>query len=313
MEETHKSTASELDGMPDVDRKETEEILAEIEKDEKPNDQKSPEEQKPEEEKKEETPEKKPEEKKPEERKPAEGKRTPGLMPRYVHEIAVKEKDQTISDLQKTIDDLKAGKGPESKEDPKTPEQQNDLKGKVATMAEKLAEKHKGVSKELIQDLAESLVDLGLKPAEIPKEITDKLKKVDEWSAQQEVQAEESAFNAAFDKEVVPLIEAEYGKLPEDTISEIRKLAMEKAYTDEFGKTPLSVIYKGLDEFRSFKRTPARSAEPSRGGHERAAADAPEGDDATFENATEEDIEKMDPATFDRYTAWAEAREKANR
>lgn len=84
---------------------------------------------------------------------------------------------------------------------------------------------------------------------------------------------------------------------------------MEKAYSDEFAKTPYSVIYKGLDEFRGFKRAPARSAEPSRGGHERAGGDAPEGEDQTFDNATEEDIEKMDPATFERYSRYMEKKE----
>lgn len=317
MEETHKSTASELDGLPDVDRKETEEILAEIEKDEKPSDQKPPEEQKPE--KKPEDgkpadeqkpPEKKPEERKPsDERKPSPERKQPGLMPRYAHEIAMKDKDKSISDLTAEVERLKAGKGPSS-EEVRTPEQANDLKSKVEKMAQTLSEKHTGVSKELIQDLAQSMVDLGITSAgELPKAVQEQLKAVDAFTAAQEIQAEEQAFRSAFDEHIIPLIKQEYGDLPEDTISEIRKVMMEKAYSDEFAKTPYSVIYKGLDEFRGFKRTPAKSAEASRGGHERAGDAAPEGDDSEFENVTDEDIEKMDPATFDRYTAFQERKE----
>lgn len=311
--ENDRSTASELDGMPDVDRKETEDILAEIEKDDKQLDQK-PLEQKP---------DPKPEEKpadtsarKPEERTPAEEHkhRSPGLMPRYVHEIAIKDRDTRISDLEGEIAKLKDGKGPESPDRKPAQESAGDLREKIEGMATKLAETHKGVSKELIADLAASMVDLGIaSTAALPKDVQDKLKKVDEWSAEQQVRAEEAAFRADFDKQVLPLIEAEYGKLPDDTITAIRELMEQKAYDENLGKTPLPVLYKGLEEFRGYKRVAPRSAEPARGGMEREGGEG--GDDLAdqFESATEDDIEKMSPETFEKYTKWAEDRERRRR
>lgn len=307
--ENDRSTASELDGMPDVDRKETQDILAEIEKDEKPVDQK-PIEQKP---------EPKPEEKpaddsarKPDEQAPDEKKhRTPGLMPRYVHEIALKDKDTLITKLQQEVEALKSGKGPQSEDKPKTPEEQKDLTERIQTMASKLSEKHQGISKELIADLAMSLVETGItSTANLPKDVQDKLKQVDQWSAEKQVQAEEAAFRTDFEKVVLPLVKSEYGDLPDDTISAIRELMMQKAYDENLGKTPLDVLYKGLEEFRAFKRLPSRSAEPTRGGQERTG-DGVDNDDSTrFENATESDIDKMSPEEFDRYTKWAEDRER---
>lgn len=313
MQEIERSSASELDGLPDPDRQETQEIIDEIgQEEEKQQSEKQPEpEPKPEKKEGEETEEGKSEEEKTEQ----QSRKEPGLMPKWVHERAKDEYEKTISDLRKALDDSSKDTGPSSTDTPPTPEQQSDLKQKVEKMAETLAKKHQGISKELIQDLAQSLVDLNIKPAEIPQEIQEKLKAVDEFKAAQEVLAEEQAFNAAFDKEVIPLIKAEYGDLPEDTISEIRKAMMEKAYSDEYGKTPYTVIYKGLDDFRGFKRTPAASGEQGRGGFERSGDENGNADTQAefFDNATDEDIEKMDPETFEKYTRHMEQKETGGR
>lgn len=298
------SEASQLDGLPDAQRAETKEILDEIARDEAPADT-TPPAPKPADDKK--PDEAKPEEKKPDQEtpKPPESVKRPRLMPAWAHEAAKNNWEKREGELLKELETLKAGKGPESKDTQPTPEQQETLERDI----DELVKAHPGISKEL----AKSLVELGMKHGgKIPADITEKLKEVDSFRAQREAQAEEQAYNAAFDKEVLPLIKAEFGEsVAQDTIQEIRSKMLELAYSDNFAQTPLPVIFKGVDEFRTFKRPPAASAERSQGGAERQAG--AEGDDSEFTSVTDEDIEKMDSKTFDRYTTWAEKNEKAKR
>lgn len=288
--EENKSTASQLDGLPDVDRRETEEILSEIEKEENKDLNKGDSKDKVEPQKevkpKSDDVEKKPEVK---DEKPSERKQ-PSLMPRYVHEIAVKK-------LNEEIEALKSGKSPESKEEVST-EDRATLEAEI----NKIAEKHK-LDATLVRELAEIGMKFGGK---LPADLQEKLQHLDKIREQSEIQAEELAFNNAFDKTVMPLIKAEYGDLPKDTVEAIRELMMKKAYSDEYAKTPFEVIYKGLDDFRNYKRMPNNSAENSDGVN-RNGAD--EGTDE-FENITEEDIDKMDSKTFDRYTVYQEKKER---
>lgn len=315
-EPIERSTASELDGLPDVDRKETEDIIEEIAKEEGKQEGDAPDkketEKEPEPKKDDEPADKKQEEKDgkgKEDPDLKDGKdskdkttgKTPKFIPSWVHERAKDGYEKTIAGLKTALEDASKEKGPSSEKKDTDPEQQAALEEDV----KRIAEEHK-----LDAKLVKSLVDLGMKyGGKLPADIQEKLKEVDNLRATAEVQAEESAFNASFDKDVLPLIKAEYGDLDADTIEVIRNKVMEKAYSEEYGKTPITVLFKGLDEFRSFKRTTKKSAEPSRGGQERAGDTAPEGDDSEFENVTEEDIDKMDSATFDRYTAFAEKKE----
>lgn len=306
MVENNRSEASELDGLPDADRKETQEIISEIEKEDKNNPDQppaKPDAPKPEapnkpEEGKEKKEEPKPgEEPKPSPRKPVK------LMPSWVHESAMSQKDKTIGELTQKVEDLQKGKGPESSKIPPTPAQQASLESEVA----KIAQEHS-----LKPELVKSLVDLGMKfGGKIPDEIREKLQKVDAFTEQAEVQAEEQAYNSAFDKEILPLIKKEYGdKVGEDTILEIREKLKEHAYSEEYKATPYAVIYKGIDAFRGYSRPPANSAEPSRGGFHNAPGQGPDADSDEFAAVTDDDIDRMDTATFERYTLWAEKNEK---
>lgn len=316
MVETNKSTASELDGLPDPELKETQDILSEIEKEENNNLDKEPDDAVAKAKADEDAKAKADADKKAADDEAskkgkdgdgeAEGQRNTKmkLMPSYVHEVAVKEKDKAIADLTEKLKIAEA-KG-SSTEKKATQEEQQALEADIT----KLAAEHN-----LAPELVKSLVDLGMKHGgKLPADVEVKLKKFDELAAAQEIQAEETAFNASFDKHVLPLIKSEYGDLPADTVESIREKMKERAYSDEFAKTPYSVIYKGVDDFRSFKRTQAKSSEASRGGFENNAQNnGAESDDASFDNVTDTDIDAMDPVTFDKYTIWAEKKEKAGR
>ena len=304
--------------MSDPAKAETQEIIDEISEEEgkqegdQPSDQPAPADdgKKDPDNKQDPKPEPGKEEGKGEEGKPADqqpAKRTPGLMPKWVHERAKSDYEGKISDLTTALEEATKGKQEgQSSDTAPSEEQQKALEQEVS----KVAEEH-GLKPELVK----SLVELGMKfGGKLPAEVQEKLKAVDDFKAAQEVAAEESAFQASFDKDIVPLIKAEYGEdLDPDTIQKIRTELMEKAYSDEFANTPLGVLYKGHDSFRGFTRTAKKSAEPSRGGEGRSDSPA-DGDganeDEEFANVTDEDIDKMDTATFDRYTKWAEASEK---
>lgn len=318
MLENENSSASDLDGLPAIEREETEEILNEIEGEEKNIDPAPAEGDDPEL-----TKDKKPEEGKPAEGdEPEEGKdkeseegkepvvskkegKKPGLMPTWVHERAKADSDKKIEDLTEALRVATTDKSPSSDDKSTTPAEQASLEEGI----NKVAEEHK-----LSPELVKSLVELGMKHGgKLPADIQEKLANVDNLQAVAEATAEESAFNSAFDVKVLPLIKEEYGDLEEDTISEIRKTMMEQAYGGAFSAdTPYSVIYKGVDAFREFKRTPASSAENSRGGTENTPSEGAEGadEDGEFGEVTEADIDAMSGETFDRYTKWAEGAEK---
>lgn len=315
-EEISRSEASELDGLPDADRKETQEIIDEIGKDEKTNADE-------------------PTGKEAEDAAAAkakadadaaaiaagkdgksdEGKVEPPrksakLVPAWVLERAKDESAKKIQELTEALNLAKAGRDTDAgKTEAPNANQVKELEDEIA----KVAEEHK-----LDPKLVKSLIDLGMKHGgKLPQEITEKLATIDAYKASTEVQAEEQAFKSAFDEHVIPLIKKEFGdKVAPDTIEAIRDLMKEKAYTEEFKGTPYSVIYKGVDDFRKFSRTTAKSAEGSRGGAHAAGEDgegAAQSAEEEFGNVTDADIDKMDGPTFDRYSAYQQGRERNRR
>lgn len=302
------SEASQLDGLPEGDRKETQEIIDEITQDEKKGGDVEPgndadKAAKAEAEAKaaaEAEAAKGKGDKKPDADQEEKPRRQVKLMPSYVHEIAQKKANERIAELETALAEAKAGKGNESAPEQKPDDaQKKALEDRIREVADK-----RNLDPETVKDLVELGMEFGGK---LPAEVEQKLKAVDEWKATQEVQAEESAFNASFDKTIVPLIKAEYGEgVAADTIEKIREEMKGKAYSEEFKATPYSVIYKGIDDFRKFGR-PKGSSERSRGGaHQAGVGDEGGGKlgEAEFANVTDADIEKMDGETFDKYSDW---------
>lgn len=250
-----------LNGLPAKELAETKEILGELETEAapKPGDEKKPDAS---------LEPKKPEEEKPGEAKAEDGKKPEGddgkkpeqrrevkLMPAWLHERAKADHEKREKELLAEIDALKGTSKPEDK----TKNENLD----TSKEAEVLAEKH-GITVELAQDM---IAIASRNNGKLPEGLEEKLKVVDDMRNSAIVTAEATAFNADFDRIVLPLIKAEYGdNVPASVIDQVREDMKAKAYTPEYAKVPYTTIYKGEDQFRGVVAPEKKGAEGGRGG-----------------------------------------------
>lgn len=297
-----------LDNLPKEKREETESIIKEIEAEKKkdadttqvdaPKVEPKPEEKKPkEEEKPKEAP--KDEDKKTDEEK---SRKSQTLVPAWKLKVA---EDQ----LKKTREDLADAQKSTTKvtEKSDTPQPDDELRKKTDVIAKKY-----GTDPD--EEYERALTARGdLKPqkVEIPKEITEGFKKIEQLENEKKVEVEELHFNTDFDSKLLPLIKAEYGDdVPKSVIEDIKDKVKSKAYSEEFAKVPLSMIYKGDDEFREVIPAKARGAEKSRGGfHE--ANKAQESDELDLTKEQSDDVVgSMTNDQFDIYSKNMQSKER---
>ena len=269
-----------IEGQDEVLDKDTKEIVDEIkEEDKKPGEEEPPEKEAGEE------PEKKPDkeeeagekgEEKGEDKKDDEPgeeektfKRTPKLMPLWKYNVAEKKWNKERGELE--------GKLQEALKIKDTPEKTEKIK--------EIAEKY-GMDEAMINEL------VGLVQPIIPKAIMDdiaQLKKASETTTEQQQELE---FDRDFNKSVLPLIKEEYPEASEKLVSRIKSLVDKLAFTNELIGTPLSMIYKGSEQFRGVKGK--KSAESSTGSGRI--------EKVNIEGVTPEDIEDMSDAEFDKFS-----------
>lgn len=289
--------ADALNGLPDVERQETQKILDEIasetapKEDDKPSDDGKP--------------EPKPEDKKPEEggkpkedddgKKP-EPRRETKLMPAWLHERAKADWEKREAELKSEVEKARgtATKLEESQEPTKD--------------AEALAEKH-GITVELAQEIIESRNAAG----KIPQEIAEKLKLIDEMKNATAIEAEVAGFKADFDAKILPLIKVEYGEnVPESTIEQIREELKTKAYTPEYAKVPYTILYKGDDTFRGLISPERKGAEGGRGGSTAQQEMSGQGEPIDLSKTLSDDVIKtLTDDQFETYSANMEKNERA--
>lgn len=301
-----------IENLSDKDRKETQEILDEIENSGKDSqaDGKKEEDQKPSGEKPEEKPDLPPKKadedgtkknddkgdkgKKPEERRPTK------LIPAEVFYTHRAKTEQQVKELQAEIDRLKGTSTSQQDKKEDTPDD-SEKKDQVDTRIDALKKKweEKGYDPDLISDMAALAMQ---NDGRLPKEVSERLETIDKIKNEREAEAEEISFNADFDKVVLPLIKTEYGDdVPKAVIEEIRENLKGMAYQEEYGKVPYEVIYKGKDMFRGVIPPKKKSAESSRGGTEDGATDRSEKPDLT-KPLSDEEVEKLSPEDFDKYS-----------
>ena len=76
---------------------------------------------------------------------------------------------------------------------------------------------------------------------------------------------EDKKFEQDFEKNIAPLLTTD--AIPAENLPRLKKLLKTLAFTDEYAKSPLSVIYKGVDDFKQFlPGNKKKSAEDSKGG-----------------------------------------------
>lgn len=311
---------ADLDNLSESERKETEEILGDIEKGGKKPDAA------PAEEKEDDvTPEKpeaeKPEAEKPEaekkpaevvEKKPVEERRPATLVPAYLLKIQEDQSSKKIAGLEKDLADARAA-GEKALDDGAKKE---DVQATLDKRLEAISAKS-GIKVEVLKEVID-LVRPG--PVELPEELKNDLKVAKDLRIEREVEVESAKFSADFDRLILPLIQAEYGKdVPADTVTQIKESLKTKAYTPDYAKVPYGTIYKGEDEFRNLVNAKSKGGEESRGGTVAISetSDAEKGKGVDWEaleksdtlDLSEAEVRSLSDTDFDKYGQMMEKRE----
>lgn len=306
--ESKLGTDEALNGLPAKELQETKEILAEIAGEDalkagdKPATTDKPEPK----------PDTKPEEGKPEtEKKPGEDdgkkpepRREVKLMPSWLHERAKADWSKREKEL---LDEVEKAKGTSTRKEGEAPKDEN---LDVEKEAEALADKH-GITVELAKDL----VALADRKGKLPADIQEKLAAFDRLRDTETITAEATAFNADFDKNILPLVKAEYGDdVPAEVIEQVREELKAKAYTPEYSKVPYSTIYKGEDQFRDLVAPKKKGAEGGRGGTNttETRSDGGEAVDLT-KPLSDEVLKGLSDADFEKYEKNMESYERSQK
>ena len=293
-----------LNGLPEKERRETEEILAEIGEGTKPEDKK-PDEKPAEDPKKPDA--KAPE--KPEDKKPDEEnvRRDPKMMPAWQHKVAV---DKLTRERDEALAAVEAAKGKPA--DPAKPEPSKTTPEGEEDELKKFADA-KGIEVSDLEELAKILEKKVSKSDTVSPELQKKIEEFDAWKAEEAAGKEEILFGQDFDKQILPLVKAEYGDdVPADTISKIKETLRTLAYSPENVKTPYANIYRGWSEFREVIPPARKSAE---GGRDTTVLDSGKGSfgGKDVSEITDDDIAKMSDEEFDNYSKALAKQEKDNK
>lgn len=317
------NNADALDGLPEKERKETTDILAELE-----NGGKTPEEIAADKEKEGKDGEPIPpkpadaeaEAAKSEAEKQAEldkdkepARRPPAEEPVWMRKIAERRADKA----EKTAEELRTELETVQAESKKALEQG----GKPADVADDLDKKLADISAEsgIEVPVLKKLVGVldASRPAAsvvIPPELTEALSHVATLEKQRATEVETAKFSSDFDQFILPLVKKEYGQdVPPETVNKIKQELATIAYSKEFAAVPYTTIYKGTDGFRGIIPPKVKGAEQGRGGTTAMEQDAARGrtgnsavdwerlsKDDTYA-VDDDDLKKLSDADVDKY------------
>lgn len=211
--------------------------------------------------------------------------RIPKMMPAFKHKIAEKEWSKKEAELLSEIETLK-------NKPTETPAQEAKLTDDLESKINKLAEE-KGVDAELIKNI------VSLVPQDVPSDYKESLETIKELKATNEAAKAEAQFTQEF-QDLMPIIKDEYPDISESDLSNIQKQLADTAFTEEYARTPLSVIYKGLDGFRGAVMSKKKSAESSRSGQNRSS------EIQDYSKWTDDDISNASREDVDKYFKWVE-------
>jgi len=209
--------------------------------------------------------------------------RTPKFMPAWQHKVAESKWQKREEELLNEL--AKAKEASVTKGETQLPDEELDS----------FAEQY-GVDKNLIS----KIVDLTVKKIKLPEDISKKLAAIEE---ERHEQFENKMFEKEFEA-IMPLIKSEYGDLSGEELTSIKEKIRQYAYTEEMAKTPLSVIFKGIDDFRNKNKNTEikKTAESGRGGAQQSVVN--------YDEMTEDEVAKLNRDEFAQYAAYMEAKEK---
>ena len=199
------------------------------------------------------------------------------VIPLWKHQKQVNKLKKDLSDLQEQIKKqgvAKADVGDEFKEE-------------IDSIAEETGLSTKAVEK---------MLSLGAKIGSAP--LLQKIQSFEVVARKAQEAKEDADFDRQFQKDLEEKVVAEHGK---ERLAKVKEAMRRVAFTDQYSKVPLMVIYNGLDIFRGKKGTGRGTlSEGKKGGRDKNIS-------MDFSKVTEDDITGMDSQTFEAYSKYLKA------
>lgn len=227
-------------------------------------------------------------------------KRDVSYVPAYKLKIIESQSAAREKELLAQIETLSSGQKPT----PEVKTNGDDTRPVSATaeaQAKALAEKH-NISEELALDL----VKLNPGQATLSPEIMEKLNALDDIKVERAAQEAQQAFSTEFDS-VKEAIKSEYPYATDKELSQMKDRLFELAHSEQYHTVPLEEIFRGRTEFRGAIQAPVAGGEQQRGGSHVAT------EVVDFASVSEEDIGKMSPETFEKYSDYMAGQESKGR
>lgn len=157
------------------------------------------------------------------------------------------------------------------------------------------------------KEVVRKIVELTAKKSTPPPEVQEFLREYPEFKKAKEAMAEQQAereFASEIDQEVRPLVEREYPDASPELLKSITAKIRARLESDPaLTHTPLSLLYKGADDFRGLAPK-KKSAEVSRSGGGRQA------EVIDFEELTEEQFDSLSEDQQEEYAAYMQNKER---
>lgn len=198
-------------------------------------------------------------------------------VPLKKHQIKLKKKDEQIAELQKQ---LALAQTDASKTDA-------EIRAEMEELADTM-----GVGQEVVDKL------LNLASKSFEKRFGPQLQEASVVSQKQREALENQGFEREFSSLEERIIQ-EHGEKADKAL--IKKALYNLAFTEQYAKVPLEVIYNGLSAFRPSPKPAGRATAESGKSGGRVITKATD-----FANVTDEDVKAMDTETFLKYGKWLE-------
>jgi hypothetical protein len=178
--------------------------------------------------------------------------------------------------LESELTDLKAKLEEIGKKGPATETQKDDIQAEIKAIADEA-----GIDPAPLTKLADSI----LKRAKPSEQMSETVKKIEE---EREIAHQENLYSQEFEKDVTPIIKAEFPTLPDSAITDIKSKLKDLAFTETYAKVPLADIFRAKRETLDIQ-VPKRSSEGK--GVKARATDAI----VDLENLSEEEFNNLPP------------------
>ena len=197
--------------------------------------------------------------------------RKPLFVPLSKHTKALEKRDQKIADLQRQIEE--AQNQPMKNDD--------EVEQQLQEIADSM-----GVEKEVVEKL------YGLSVKMTTNQFAAKLDQIQTQVKQFNDQKEDNLFNQEFDKDVLEMATAEHG---EANVGKIKAVLHRLAFTPQYAKVPLHVIYNGIAAFRPKNKAQGSATAMS----SRGSSNVKKASKIDFDSITEDQIADLPTEDFE--------------